>query len=216
MDTDDRNMENEGRLGCPEMESLAAEYAEGLLSKPERRRIEEHLAVCPACSSAMDDMREALALFRKVEGAEVPAGLVRRILEETTGKLTFKQRLRLWVRPVLEPRLALGMAMALISFSIVMRAAGADVAQLSLADFQPSRVYSRLNRRVHLEAAKAVKYYHDLRVVYEIQTQLQAIRETTAPAQPAPQPGQQQQQNPRPPALNKWSSHTVYLAAAIF
>jgi hypothetical protein len=197
---------------CLEVERVAPEYVEGLLAHDEQARVAAHLAECPACRAAIADMREALAVCRSVEGVVVPPGLVARILEETTGKLTWKERLRIWVRPVLEPRLALGLAMALISFSIVLRAAGIDPTRLTLDDFRPSSIYERLDRQAHLTSSRVVKYYRDLRIVYEIQTQLQAIRDAAAPpAEPRPAAPQPKPQ-PQPPAHNRLWRQTERLA----
>lgn len=203
-----------GEASCLEVERLAPEYAEDLLGGEERTRVEEHLASCAACSSAMAEMRVALAICRSAEGLVVPPGLVARILEQTTGKLSWKDRLRVWVRPVLEPRLALGLAMALISFSIVLRAAGVDPTNLALDDFRPSNIYERLDRKAHLTGSRVVKYYRDLRIVYEIQTQLQAIRESNAPS-PAPRPpAPQQKPQDQRPSHNRWSRQSDFLASA--
>lgn len=214
MELDGRNPSE--RASCLEVERLAPEYVEGLLAAEERSRVEEHLAVCSSCSSAMADMREALAVCREAEGVVVPPGLVARILEVTTGKLSWKQRLRIWVRPVLEPRLAMGLAMAILSFSIVLRAAGVDPTSLRLDDFRPSSIYARFDRQVHLTSSRLVKYYHDLRIVYEIQTQLQSIRDTAAPpAEPRSRPPQQKPPS-SPPAHNRLSRQVSYLAASVF
>ncbi len=209
-----------GGPGCLELEPLLAEYAEGTLREAERTAVERHLAGCLACREMLGAVSAALAVCRQSGAVAAPPRLVARILEQTTGKLPWTRRLRSWLRPALEPRLALGTAMAVISFSIVLNAVGVDLRQVTLADLSPTRIYTRLDRTVHLAGTRAMKYYNDLRIVYEIQTQLQAIRETAAPAeeqQARPQPKQQQppQQPARPPAPNKWSRQALYLAAGI-
>lgn len=219
MDTEDKERNSPAdRASCLELEALLAEYAEGGLAQAERRRVGEHLAACTACTETLGDMHVALAVAHEVEEAAPPPRLVHRILEQTTGKLTWRQRLRLWARPVLEPRVAMGLAMALISTSIVLRSTGADLSGMSLADLSPTRIYEELDRRVHLAGTRVVKYYRDLRIVYEIQTQLQAIRETNAPPEePKQQPPPQQQQpsQPKPQPQNKWSRQAAYVAAGI-
>lgn len=202
-----------GPGGCLDVEALFAEYVEGTLAQNERARLETHLAHCTVCAGSLEDMRAALYACHLAPEVAPPPRLLARILEETTGKLTWKQRLRVWARPVLEPRLALGLAMALISFSIIFRATGADLKQMSMADLRPSRLYQALDRQAHLAGASAVKYYRDLRIVYEIQTQLQAIRENSAPPEGKQEPQRQKQQPPQPPAQNKWSRQAVYVAA---
>lgn len=218
MESEDRKRTGEnGQGSCLELEVLLAEYAEGNLPEAERAGVKQHLAHCVACAGALHDMSVALEACRRAGEVPPPPGMVVRILEQTTGKLTWRQHLRLWVRPVLEPRLAMGLAMALISFSIILNSSGADVRHMSLADLSPSRVYKQLDRKVHLAGTRALKYYQDLRIVYEIQTQLQAIRETATPPESRPrQPQSREQPQPQPPAHNKWSRQAAYVAATVF
>jgi len=203
----------EARVSCLEVEGWATEYAEGVLGKTETRLVDEHLAECPACRAAMQDMRQALVLCRKIDGALVPAGLVQRIIEETTGKLPWRQRLRLWLRPLREPRVALGLAAALISVSMILHATGADASKVRLADLTPRHLYLFVEERAVKTYTRAQKYYNDLRVVYQIQTQLQAIREASTPPEPKKNPPPPKQPKPVPTnQLNKWPGETVYTA----
>ena len=211
------NANTNSSTSCLELEPLLAEYAEGRLEEPSRQTVERHLAGCAACGELLAAVSVAVAVCRQAGEVAPPPRLVARILERTTGELSWKQRLRAWVRPVLEPRLALGTTMALISFSIVLKAFDVNLQQMTLADLSPVHIYWQLDRKVHLAGTRAVKYYRDLRIVYEIQTQLQAIRETAAPPEPPrPRPQQQQQPaQPQPPAHNKWSRQAAYVAAAV-
>ncbi len=211
-----------GPGGCLDLEPLLAEFAEGGLDGAARRRVEAHLKDCAACGEMLADVSLSLALCRAAGEVAPPPRIVARILDQTTGKLSWKQRLRLWVRPVVEPRLALGMVMAVLSFSIVLNAFDVNFGAVSMADLSPARVYRQLERRARLAAAGAVKYYSDLRIVYEIQTQLQTLRESALPQAEEPRAPQAQPQRtqPRPqpqaPAQNKWSRQPVYVAGMIF
>ncbi len=201
----------ETRISCQEVEAWATEYAEGVLGKTETHLVDEHLAECANCRAAMQDMRQALALCRKVEGTLVPSGLIQRIIEETTGKLPWRQRLRMFFRPVLEPRVALSLAAALISLSMILHATGADTRNLRLADLAPSQLYKKASTRVVSIGSKIQKYYYDLRVVYEIQTQLQAIREARSPQDSKQnKPPRKQPQTGPAKQLNKSSRQSVY------
>lgn len=202
------------RVSCLEVETWATEYAEGVLGRAETRLVDEHLAECASCRLAIQDMRQALALCRKIDGTLVPAGLVGRILEETTGKLPWRRRVRTWIHPLLEPRIALSLAAALISFSMVLHATGANLSNVRLTDLTPAQMYRNLDVRAHQAYAKAQKYYNDLRVVYQIQTQLQAIREARTPQENKQnqQPRKQQPQSGPTKQLNKSMRQTVYTA----
>jgi hypothetical protein len=78
-----------------------------------------------------------------------------------------------WFGPVLQPRFAMGMAMTILSFSMLARFAGVEVRQLKPADLKPTAVWSAIDNRAHRTWDQAVKYYENLRLVYEVQTRLQ-------------------------------------------
>ncbi len=214
------------RLSCLEVEPLLAEYLEATPGSavPE---VEQHLASCAACRATVEDMRLALSWTRAVEEAPVPPQLVRRILEQTgerpEGALAgWRGRLRAWFRPVLEPRFAMGMAMTLISCSLLLNAAGVNLREISLSDLNPASLYFNIDRRAHLASSRAAKFYRDLRIVYEIQTQLQALREESATPEEkaAPPAPEKKQEAPRPETQQKqqnrkWSREMSLVAAVI-
>jgi hypothetical protein len=185
---------------CNQVETLLCDYLDGLLSAAEVTVLEAHVTGCTACASMVADMRLAMRYAQEAGAVDVPVELISRILEQTTGQAPagvpeWRHRLTGWwdrnvspvMRSVLEPRFALGMAMTVISCSMVMSAAGFDVRRLEWADLQPDNLRTNVTRRVALAGANVTKYYENLRVVYEIQTQLQIWRDdSTDAAQPAP------------------------------
>lgn len=48
------------QLSCQELVELVTEYLEGALPEPDRRRFEEHLAICDGCSTYVEQMRTTL------------------------------------------------------------------------------------------------------------------------------------------------------------
>ena len=74
------------------------------------------------------------------------------------------------IAPVIQPRFAMGMAMTILSFSILSRFV--PMQQLRAADLRPSEVWASLDDRAHRAYARTVKYYENLKVVYQIQTLL--------------------------------------------
>jgi hypothetical protein len=133
-----------------------------------------------------------------VNEVEPPAELISRIIEQTTGQAPdgvpeWRHRLAGWrdwtrltiLRPILEPRFAMGMAMSVISFSMVAHFLGVNVRQVKLTDLEPVNIVHNVKNGVYTAGGKVSKYYNNLRVVYEIQTQLQELRDNREPA-PAP------------------------------
>jgi hypothetical protein len=188
---------------CNQVETLLCDYLDGLLSAAEVTVLEAHVSGCTACASMVADMRLAMRYAQEAGAVDVPVELISRILEQTTGQApagvpAWRHRMTGWwdrnvspvMRSVLEPRFALGMAMTVISCSMVMSAAGFDVRRLEWADLQPDNLKTNVTRRVALAGANVTKYYENLRVVYEIQTQLKIWSDDSAnSAQPdAPTP----------------------------
>ena len=60
--------------------------------------------------------------------------------------------------------------MTILSFSILSRFV--PMQQLRAADLRPSEVWASLDDRAHRAYARTVKYYENLKVVYQIQTLL--------------------------------------------
>ena len=154
-------------LTCREAEAMLADYIEGLLAPADRQVLEAHVSACNGCGPAVEEMRLAFRWMREAEDLPLPAGLVARILEQTSEKAPgWRQRLLDWagpifrpvLRPVMEPRFAMGAAMAMISFSLILNSAGVDLRRVELSDLRPSRIYFNVDRQVHLAGSRVVKY----------------------------------------------------------
>jgi hypothetical protein len=66
----------------------------------------------------------------------------------------------------------MGMAMTVLSFSMLARCTGVPVQHLSAADLNPGHVLGNLEDRVLRTKDRFVKNYENLRVVYEIESRL--------------------------------------------
>jgi hypothetical protein len=129
---------------------------------------------------------------------EAPPELVTRILFEVTAgpsraviKPSLARRLfGKWLEPVLQPRIAMSMALTILSFAIIGRST--HVRQLTPADLDPVKVFTAAEDRVVRWYNRGVKYYESMRVVYEIQTRLKEWAEEP----PAPQTDTPPQQAP--------------------
>ena len=188
---------------CTDVESRLSDYLEGVLAADEQEATRAHLAACANCRTLVEDLRAALALIRKAEEEELPPGLVTRILAQTTGRAErpgWRERARLWLRPVAEPRFALSFAMALFSVSLVINALGISLREVRPADLNPANIVRRVDRAAHLSYARSVKFVNDLRVVYEIQSRVLIAQPQAEEQQsPAPQekPEEEKQQERR-------------------
>jgi anti-sigma factor RsiW len=168
-------------MDCAEFESTLADYVDGTLGSPERAAVELHAASCASCREFMADVTGVASMLKRVEEVEPPAELITRIAYRTPlGRSReefdvpgFWSRLKMkWLEPLLQPRLAMGMAMTVLSFSMLARCTGVPVQHLAAADLSPGHILGTLEDRVLRTKDRLVKNYENLRVVYEIEARL--------------------------------------------
>lgn len=186
-------------MNCADFEILLADYTDGTLDAVRRQELEAHRDACPACAELARDVAGALAFMERVAEPEVPAELLTRIAFEIptpspgqgkrTGVLSGIAR---WFQPVLQPKFAMGMAMTILSFSLLGRFAGIEVRQLRPADLHPVAVWTAFEQRAAGLWERGVKYYEGLKVVYDVQNRLRELREDEEGANKADAQGQQQ------------------------
>jgi Putative zinc-finger len=179
-----------------EVENLASDYLEGLIEGARLGKVEEHLTACAACREMIGDLRETLEACQSAEDPPAPSWLIQKILLATVGqrKPTWRERAAAYVRPVLHPRFAYAVAMAVFSFSIIVNAAGLNLRNLNLRDLNPMTWVARANAAGHMLYGRVERFYYDLRVVYEIQSRFrqpasQGQQPGAQPAKPAAHPG---------------------------
>lgn len=178
-------------MTCAEMEILLCEYVDRTLDAQREALVKTHLAACPACAELSADAASAVAFMARTPEIEPPDELVTRLLfhashQNATPK---PQGLRAffvrWMQPVLQPRFAMGMAMTILSFSLLGRFAGIPDRSLRADDLRPAKILEAVDDRFHGIWDRLVKYYDNLRVVYEIQNRLSEWTGGEEPASPA-------------------------------
>ena len=161
-------------MNCAELEALICDYVDGTLGAAQKAEVERHLEACPACAELARDSAAAVAFMERAADVEPPPELITRILFDAPWARKSPAKARGWfsrlVSPVLQPRFAMGMAMTILSFSILSRFE--PMQQLKAADLRPAEVWASLDDRAHRVWARSVKYYENLKVVYQIQTLL--------------------------------------------
>jgi hypothetical protein len=164
-------------MDCADFEVLLCDYMDGTLDTAQRAAIQEHRRTCAACAEFARDVTGAVAFIERAESVEPPPALLTRITFEIPAGGQSKKASGSfflgWLRPVLQPKFAMGMAMTILSFSMLGRLAGIEVRQLKPADLHPAKVWAAADDKVHRVWARAVKHYESLRLVYEVQSRLQ-------------------------------------------
>lgn len=59
-------------LTCKEVVEIVTDYLEGTMSDEERRRFDEHVAVCEGCDTYVHQMRETIRLSGMLTEEQVP------------------------------------------------------------------------------------------------------------------------------------------------
>ncbi len=174
-------------MTCAEAEITLCEYVDGMLYGESKSVLETHLATCTGCALLHREITGVIGFMDRAAAAEPPAELLTRILHEVpVGKQTAWWR-RIWggrLEAILQPRYAMGMAMTVLSFSM-LRFTGINPRQLRPADLEPAKIWMAVDDRAHRAWDRAMKSYDNLRWVIEIQSRLKEWSEQDQP--PAPQ-----------------------------
>jgi hypothetical protein len=172
-------------MNCADAELLICDYA--TLNSAERFELERHLGVCPGCAELARDSAAAVAFLESVADVEPPPELITRILfDPPWSKGKQKSKLREWtsalLSPILQPKFAMGMAMTILSLSMLARFV--PVRQLRPADLRPSEVWNGIATRAEYTWGRTVKFYENLKIVYQIQTTLKEWQQQTEEQKP--------------------------------
>ena len=190
-------------MNCAEFEILLADYLDNALGAPERAALQAHASTCVGCRDLLNDAGGALSFLQRADAVEIPAGLITRIAYQApTGRIrntferqsVFSRLIGQWLQPVLQPRLVMGMAMTVLSFAMLEKCTGVRVQHIEAADLNPVRIWGGVEDRTMRVKDRAVKYYENLRWVYEIEVRLRSLQDETetAPAEQPKQPAKDQ------------------------
>lgn len=182
-------------MSCPEFEILLSDYIDGTLDRATRDELDGHVAGCAACAEMFADANAAVAFMGRVGPVALPPDLVTRIAYQAPRGPVFDPLQRRgfwgllfgrWLQPLLQPRFAMGMAMTILSFAMLERCTGIQVQHIRPGDLNPARVWDGFEDRAMRTRDRAVKYYENLRVVYDIESRLRDLREDEPAASPTP------------------------------
>ena len=173
-------------MNCAEFEILLADYLDSTMTEQQRSAVEQHSAACAGCREFLADATSGLAFLKRAEPILPPSELITRIayqapagrvkepfeMEGVWSKLTSG-----WLQPMLRPRFAMGMAMTILSFAMLQRCAGVKVQNIQAADLNPARVWDGAEDKVIRAKDRAVKYYQNIKFVYQIESRLKDLQD---------------------------------------
>lgn len=175
-------------MNCADVEILICDYLDGTLAPDQKAELERHLSQCPACAELARDCGSAVRFIERTADLEPPPELITRILFDAPWTKSRKTGWRKWagglLSPILQPRFAMGMAMTILSLSILARY---SPVKLDAADWRPSRIRAQVEDQVSYGWARTVKFYDNLKFVYQIQNTLSRWKQAEEEQQPRPE-----------------------------
>jgi hypothetical protein len=190
---------------CNEFDALLADMMDGLLTGARLESFREHSKVCSNCGALFVEAEAGRNWLKSLTEVEPPAGLVENVLASTTGiasgrlgapalttqpRVSWLERVQAWASGLAEPvwgtirqpRFAMSFGMAFFALSVGLTVLGvkpADVRQISLRP-------TALRHSYNMTQARVVRYYENIRFVYEVESRVREFRRSVTPAEPGP------------------------------
>lgn len=184
-------------MQCSEFDALLSQAIDGTLSGERLMAFETHGRECKLCGPLLQEAEAGRSWLKALEEVEPPVELVNNILFATTGvrpaqdraaRETWLGRVKelaeLIVSPIVavarQPRFVMSFGMAFFTLSVSLSLAGVKVSDIGHVDLRPSAI-----RRSYYETSgRVVKYYENIRFVYEIESRVEQFKRATAPPEP--------------------------------
>jgi hypothetical protein len=207
--------ESKSGMQCVEFEALLAEALDAALQGATLVAFETHQKSCPACSAMFQEAAAGMRWMKGLEDIEPPKHLVHNILAQTIGTIPeesakaipvgenwidrLKARITAVFAPVVTPRFAMSFGMAFFSITMLANIAGLHLSDLKHVDMTAKG----LQKTYYSTEARVVRYYENIRLVYEIESRVRDLRraatpekqEETTPKNPKKGDSQQREQN---------------------
>jgi Putative zinc-finger len=197
------NHTNHG-MQCHEFDNLLSDAIDGVLRGGELEAFHAHAGSCSVCGPLLAEVTAGRSWLKDLTEVEPPVSLVTNILASTTGVDTQRLRVNLSVRPrvtwlervqawaseavqpiwgtVRQPRFAMSFGMAFFSLSVALSVLGVKPADLRSVSLRPAAI----RHAYYNTQARVVRYYDNIRFVYEVQAVASKLKRNVAPAEAAP------------------------------
>ena len=192
-----------GEMQCSEFDALLSQAIDGTLSGERLTAFEAHGRECKNCGPLLREAEAGLSWLKSLEEVDPPEELVTNILVRTTGIDTVRlhqgQRVTTsWMdrvgdlaaavfSPIVnvarQPRFAMSFGMAFFTLSVGLSLAGVKLSDLRHVDLRPSAI----RRNYYETSGRVVKYYENIRFVYEIESRVRQFKQATTPAEERPE-----------------------------
>ena len=191
-------------MQCHEFDGLLSDAIDGVLTGGQLEAFHAHAGGCSVCGPLLAEVQAGRNWLKDLTEVEPPVSLVMNILASTTGVDTQRLRVNLSVQPrvtwleraqawaseavqplwatVRQPRFAMSFGMAFFSLSVALSVLGVKPADLRSISLRPAAI----RHTYYNTQARVVRYYDNIKLVYEVQAAVRGIKRNLAPAEPAP------------------------------
>lgn len=193
-------------MQCAEFERTLSDALDEKLDAQSLEGFQIHARSCSVCGPLLTEADAGRRWLKSLEDVEPSPRLIENILVATSGldtsrvgaarrlgsQVTWVERFRDWAGSAFapafavarQPRFAMSFGMAFFSLSISLSLAGVKLTDLRHVDLRPSAV----KRNYYETSGRVVKYYENIRFVYEIESRVREFKQATVPAEPPPEP----------------------------
>jgi hypothetical protein len=204
-------------MQCHEFDALLSDALDGVLTGAQLDAFQVHARTCSACGPLFAEVQAGRNWLKDLTEVEAPVSLVNNILASTTGVAT--QRLRVnvsqsqpsvsWLEraqawasaamqpiwgTVRQPRFAMSFGMAFFSLSVALSVLGIKPADLRQMSLRPAAI----RHTYYNTQARVVRYYENIRFVYEVESRVRELKRNVTPAEPGSNesaPGKKEHKN---------------------
>jgi|SRR5579864_1377433 len=190
-------------MQCHEFDALISDAIDGVLKGSQLEGFQAHARECPACGPLLAEAEAGRNWLKELSEVEPPAKLVANILASTTGvdtqrlwavkpvsplRISWWERAQAWASGILEPvwgtvrqpRFAMSFGMAFFSLSVALSVAGVRPTDLRQVSLRPAA----LRHTYYSTQARVIRYYENIRLVYEVQSRVREFQRSVTPAEP--------------------------------
>jgi hypothetical protein len=200
--------DNRNGMQCHEFDGLLADALDGILASSQLDRFQTHARSCSVCGPLLAEVQAGRDWLKDLAEVVPPAGLVTNILASTTGVDTQRLRLKVAAQPqfswweraqartsaaiqpiwatVRQPRFAMSFGMAFFSISVALSVLGVKASDLAHIDLRPTAI----RHTYYNTQARVVRYYENIRFVYEVESRVRELKRDVAPAEPEASPSE--------------------------
>jgi len=192
-------------MQCHEFDGLLMDALDGVLSGTKLDTFHAHARTCSVCGSLLAEVEAGRNWLKDLTEVEPPVSLVTNILASTTGvdtqrlrvnvsapqpRVGWLERAQAWasgtMQPiwgtVRQPRFAMSFGMAFFALSVALSVLGVKPADLRQVSLRPSA----LRHTYYNTQARVVRYYDNIRLVYEVQAVASKLKRNVVPTEAAP------------------------------